>query len=36
MSSTNIDNLAAIIVNDMQEVIDDNAEALEGNAKAAV
>lgn len=35
MSSTNIDNLAAIIVNDMQEVIDDNSEALEGNAKAA-
>lgn len=35
MSSINIDDLATIIVNDMQEVIDDDAEALEGNARAA-
>lgn len=35
MSGVNIDNLAEIIVNDMQDVIDDDAEALEGNARAA-
>lgn len=35
MSSINIDDLTTIIVNDMQEVIDDDAEALEGNARAA-
>lgn len=35
MSTVNIDNLAAIIVNDMQEVIDDDTEALESNARAA-
>lgn len=35
MSSINIDDLATIIVSDMQEVIDDDTEALEGNAKAA-
>lgn len=35
MSGVNIDNLAKIIVNDMQDVIDDDAEALEGNARAA-
>ena len=34
MSSVNIDDLAAIIVNDMQDVIDADAEALEGNARA--
>ena len=35
MSGVNIDDLAEIIVNDMQDVIDDDAEALEGNARAA-
>lgn len=35
MSGVNIDNLAEIIVNDMQDVIDDDAEALEVNARAA-
>lgn len=35
MSGVNIDNLAEIIVNDMQDVIDDDVEALEGNARAA-
>lgn len=35
MSGVNIDNLAEIIVNDMQDVIDDDVEALEGNAHAA-
>lgn len=35
MSGIDIDNLAEIIVNDMQDVIDDDAEALEGNARAA-
>ena len=35
MSGVNIDNLAEIIVNDMQDVIDDDVEALAGNARAA-
>lgn len=35
MSGVNIDDLAEIIVNDMQDVIDDDVEALEGNARAA-
>ena len=35
MSGVNIDDLAEIIVNDMQDVIDDDAEALEGNDRAA-
>ena len=35
MSGVNIDDLAEIIVNDMQDVIDDDAEAREGNARAA-
>lgn len=35
MSGVNINDLAEIIVNDMQDVIDDDAEALEGNARAA-
>lgn len=35
MSCVNIDDLAEIIVNDMQDVIDDDVEALEGNARAA-
>lgn len=35
MSGVNIDDLAEIIVNDMQDVIDDDVEALEGNAQAA-
>lgn len=35
MSVVNIDDLAEIIVNDMQDVIDDDVEALEGNARAA-
>lgn len=35
MSGVNIDDLAEIIVNDMQDVIDDDVEAMEGNARAA-
>lgn len=35
MSGVNIDDLAEIIVNDMQDVIVDDVEALEGNARAA-
>lgn len=35
MSGVNIDDLAEIIVNDMQDVIEDDVEALEGNARAA-
>lgn len=35
MSGVNIDDLAEIIVNDMQDVINDDVEALEGNARAA-
>lgn len=35
MSGVNIDDLAEIIVNDMQDVIDDDVEALEGNVRAA-
>lgn len=35
MSGVNIDDLAEIIVNDMQDVIDDDVAALEGNARAA-
>lgn len=35
MSGVNIDDLAEIIVNDMQDVIDDDVEALERNARAA-
>ena len=35
MSGVNIEDIAEIIVNEMQDVIDDDVEALEGNVRAA-